>query len=348
MVNLSYKQIIFIVTLPLIAIISLMLFIEFLEKYQRTIEIFNFSENEHFISMNNRIGYKGFPPLTPNKEVLLHLNITNKHAYPLSIKPSAVLSVEDEQIKNKSVNEFQIMGNENDIKKYPFHVGPNGQNEFKLTMGVWNSTNRQFLGSYTAGTNFKVSAETEELTSYSVLVAAIALGISAPVGFVTIFYSHKTQKSNILQLTFQTNIKVFEMLSGDENKTRWKKIYAEYWRLKDQNKPVIFEGEIKKDAYAIREKLNQIGVLYVSGALNKKILLDTYGSVFIRLWISMYDDIQEDRKTNPEASRFFQIMYNDAEEDWGRKHKIDPKMYPEKPMPYRPTFDSNDNIITRV
>jgi hypothetical protein len=77
-------------------------------------------------------------------------------------------------------------------------------------------------------------------------------------------------------------------------------------------------------------------------------LLDTYGSVFIRLWISMYDDIQEDRKTNPEASRFFQIMYNDAEEDWGRKHKIDPKMYPEKPMPYRPTFDSNDNIITRV
>lgn len=348
MVNLSYKQIIYIATFPLLAVISLMFLIDFLGKYDKTIETFIFSENDHFISTNNRIGYKEFPPLTPNKEVLLHINIVNKHDYPLRIKPSILLNVEDNKPENKPFDEFQIKGNESLTKKYPFHVGADGENELKMTIGLWNLTNGKFLGSYSAYTNFKVSAETEELTSYSVLVAAIALGISAPVGFVTIFYSHKTQKSNILQLTFQTNIKVFEMLSGDENKTRWRKIYAEYWRLKDQNKPVIFEGEIKKEAYAIKEKLNQIGVLYVSGALNKKILLDTYGSVFIRLWISMYDDIQEDRKTNPEASRFFEEMYNDAMADWKRKHNRDPKMYPDPPMPYKPMFDSNGNIVTRV
>jgi hypothetical protein len=227
-------------------------------------------------------------------------------------------------------------------------VGPDGENEVKVTLGLWNLTNMLPLGNYSAATDFKVSPVGDELTSYSVWVAAIALGISAPVGFVTVYYSRKTQKSNELQLNFQTTIKAFEMLSGDENKARWRKIYAEYWRLKSQKKPIVFEGDIKIDAYAIREKLNQIGVLYVAGALSKKILLDTYGSVFIRLWISMEDDIKEDRIRNPEASRFFEIMYKEATADWERKHIIDPKMYPDRPTPYTPTFDSNGNVATRV
>jgi hypothetical protein len=325
-----------------------MLLIDFLGRYDRTIETFDFSPNNNFISKDDRIGYKEIPPVTPNKEVLLHVNIANKHNYPLLMKPSIVVRVGDKLMKTRQFDEFKVMADENDTRTYPFHVGPDGENEVKLIMRLRNSTNGQFLGNYSAVTNFKVAPENDELTSYSVWVAAIALGISAPVGFVTIFYSHKTQKSNELQLNFQTTIKAFEMLSGEENKNRWRKIYSEYWRLKDQKKPVVFDGDVKKDAYAIREKLNQIGVLYVAGALNKKILLDTYGSVFIRLWTSMDEDIKEDRKTNPEASRFIEVMYKDAMADWEKKHNMDPKMYPELPMPYKPTFDSSGNIVTRV
>jgi hypothetical protein len=59
----------------------------------------------------------------------------------------------------------------------------------------------------------------------------------------------------------------------------------------------------------------------------------------------MEDDIKKDREMNPEASRFFEVMYKDAMEDWKKKHNMDKKMYPDMPMPYKP---DSGNVVTRV
>ena len=348
--HLSKKQIAAIAIFPVIVVVSILLLIDFLGKYERTIETFDFTENKYFISKNNTISYKQFSPLTPHKIANLDFNLLNLHDDALLISPGVVISVDEKVIKRNSLNNLTIEGNEDFQRKYPFRVGPDGINKIDFKLGVTNVSNGAFLGNYRGSANFKVSPENDELTTYSVWVAAIALGISAPVGFVTTFYSHKTQKSNELRQNFDTTIKAFDMISGEENKCRWKKVFAEYWRLKEQNpdQPVVYDGEIQKDAYALREKLNQVGVLYAAGALNKKILFDTYGSVIIRLWISMFDDISKDRETNPEASRFFEDMYNNAVSDWKQKHKKNPQMYPKLPMPYNPKDDSQGNIITRV
>jgi hypothetical protein len=345
---LSRRNIAYLVIFTIVAIVSIMEIIDFMGKYDKTLENFDFEDNEYIISKNNKISYKEIPPLTPNKEVFVSFNLENKQNNSFIVRPSFELYFNNDKLKQKIFDNFLLHSKENLSKRYTFHVGADGQNEIKFTLLIQNTTNSKVITNISSFTNVMVSQEEQELTSYSIWVAAIALGVSAPVGFVTVYYSHRTQKSNELQLHFDSTIKAFEMLSGEENKKKWKRVYEEYWKLKEQKKPVVFDGDVETDAYALREKLNQIGVLYTAGALHKKLLLDTYGGVIYRLWIAMEEDILEDRIENPEASKFFEKMYKDAKRVWEEKHKENPSKYPKMPLPYKPKYDNKGNLITRV
>src|SRR5215469_10845898 len=154
------------------------------------------------------------------------------------------------------------------------------------------------------------------------LLAVCALAVSVSVGVMTGVFFYKVAQANVQMLKFGTTTKTFETISGKENKERWRKIYIEYWKLKSQGKPVIFDDkDIKDEAYRLREALNQVGVLFNAGLLDNKILFDTFGGVFIKLWTAIREDVKYDREArNPEAMKFFEKMYNAAVKHWTKSN----------------------------
>src|SRR5215204_5004176 len=108
--HLSKKQIAAIAIFPVIVVVSILLLIDFLGKYERTIETFDFTENKYFISKNNTISYKQFSPLTPHKIANLDFNLLNLHDDALLISPGVVISVDEKVIKRNSLNNLTIEG----------------------------------------------------------------------------------------------------------------------------------------------------------------------------------------------------------------------------------------------
>jgi hypothetical protein len=144
---------------------------------------------------------------------------------------------------------------------------------------------------------------------------------------MTRYYQKAQMNLANMNLKFQTTIKVFEMISGKDNKDRRKRIFSEYCKQKKANvSKIIYKDELAEDAYRLKENMNQAGVLFNAGLVDTAVFLDTYASYVIRIGIALIDDVDTQRKNNREASKFFEKMYDASLEYW-KTH------YPNEPIP---------------
>jgi hypothetical protein len=303
---------------------------------KKIVETFDFFENHHIISKNNQINTNNGGYVTPNDEVEILFNIKNLHNHSVFVNPLLSISVDGKKIENQTLDSFEIEGAENISIKRLFDIGSDGLNQVEFILNILNSTTKQSLYNATALANFEVMSFSEKSQNDSIFLATSALLVTAALGTIAVFFSYLGHKTSFQEQRYTTTTKVFELLSGEENKERWKKLHQWYHESKEKGKSATLKDEDKKlDATRMKEALNQAGALYNAGLIDRKLLLDIYGGIIIRLYKVLENDIEDDQKTNPEASKFTKIMYDDACNYWRKHYGLPlPEPFPKNNYPW--------------
>ena len=291
----------------------------------RTIETFNFSENAYFASKENQIVTKKGQLITPDEEVGVLFKFKNLIGYDLSVNPIVSILRDEEPIDNQTLEPFIVTSNHNreDIAR-SFQIGPSGLNRAIFLFSIWNNTDKmKFIDNFTSGISYEVAPSSDRMQNDSIFIATGALLITSTIGATTVVFTYLGHKASLRDQRFATTDKVFDLLSGGQNKKRWKKLHDWYWESKEKHeKKVILKDSIKKpEVSQMKENLNKTGALYYAGLVDRKLLMDIYGGIIIRLYKVLEDDIKDDRRTNPEASKYTEKMYEDACKYWMKKMK---------------------------
>ena len=253
------------------------------------------------------------------------------------VSPILSISIDGKKIENRTLKSFEVKGAENKSQQTEsFDIGPHGLNQIEIILKLNNAATKQFLHNATALANFEVMSFSEKSQNDAIFLATGALLVTAGLGAITVFFSYLGHNASLQEQRFATTNKVFDLLSGKENKERWKLLHDWYHNSKDKGNNAIFKDPDKKPvASRMKEALNQAGALYNAGLIDRNLLMGIYGGIIIRLYKVLENDIEDDRKTNPEASKFTQIMYDDACNYW-RKHygKSLPEPFPKSNYPW--------------
>lgn len=315
------------------------------EKLGRTVGTISIEENAYINSKNNKIKFYESRIILPNDELIANIQLENKKNYILTIRPSILVNVGGEPVKNITFNTFHISANSTSPQIYTFNIASEGENKVEFRIDIYNYSNKEFIRWASGTTSFEVTSQSDQLLSRSLQITGGALVASLTIGAITIVVLYKNAKASNKQaeefskqndmtkakLSFESLTKIFDMLSNKENRNKRKLVADEYWRLKDNNKPVIFSGEIKELAQELRESLNQVGVLYDKELIDPNVIFQIYDGVIIRSWEILKEDLQKDREKNQKIALYFEKLYIDADKYWKENHKEGD----EYPSPYR-------------
>ena len=136
--------------------------------------------------------------------------------------------------------------------------------------------------------------ESTEIQFYGLIVAVIALLAGITFNLINRYYQKK-------QLQLNTLFKVIELFSSSEIRDARKTVYDEYFKLKKENKPIIFNRSafIQQQADKVKKSFEQVAVLINEKLVDEKLFFRIYGGIVVRSWNALEQDIMNDRKKNP-------------------------------------------------
>jgi hypothetical protein len=133
-----------------------------------------------------------------------------------------------------------------------------------------------------------------EIQTWGLVIAIISVITAIVFNIINRHYQKR-------QLRINTLFHVFELLSSTEIRNARKTVYDEYHKLKNENKPLIFNRSafIQQEADKAKSSFDRVAVLLHEGLLDDKLFFRMYGGIVVRFWNATEEDILNDRKKNP-------------------------------------------------